>query len=295
MRALALLALLTMGPALKRSEAHASGPALKRSEPHASGPAAAQEPVLHKARVVLQTSKGDIVLALYPEVAPRHVEHFLKLVEAKVYDGTRFQFVHRGFLLQHAGNVDRLRLYTKEQEGLASIRLPAEFSALHHVRGTLSMARMPDDPDSATSVFAILLGDAPHMDGKYTIFGRVERGHDALAALEAVPVRTGGIPTVPLNLHRAVVEGDNPHATLIVAGALIVAGLAAFLLSGRLLPRYAGPIGLSVVIAGFFIGFVDATPRVIEARESRPILALAVFVSLLALFKLMNRFESPRT
>lgn len=269
MRALALLALLAAAPI--------------------------QEPFLHKSRVVLQTSKGEIVLALFPEVAPRHVEHFLKLVRGEVYDGTRFQFVHRGFILQHGGNVDRLRPYTKEQELLAAVRLPAEFSALHHIRGTLSMARMPDDPDSATSVFAILLGDAPHMDGKYTIFGRVERGHDALAALEAAPVRDGGVPRLPLNLHRAVVEGDNPPATLIVAGALIVAGLAAFFLSGRLLPRNAGPIGLSVVIAGFFVGFVAVTPRVIEAKESRPVLALAVFVSLLALFKLMNRFESPRS
>ena len=270
MRALALVALLT------------------------AGSAPAQEPILHKSRVVLQTSKGEIVLALFPEVAPRHVAHFLKLVRAQVYDGTRFQFVHRGFLIQQGGGVDRLRPYTKEQEQLASIRLPAEFSALHHVRGMLSMARMPDDPDSATSVFAILLGDAPHMDGKYTIFGRVERGHDALAALEAVPVGNGGVPTLPLNLRRAVVEGDGPDVTMVVAGALIVAGLAAFLMSGRLLPRNAGPIGLSVVIAGFFVGFVAVTPRVIEAEESRPVLALAVFVSLLALFKLMNRFESPR-
>ena len=260
-----------------------------------AGPAAAQEPVLHKSRVTLQTSKGEIVLALYPEVAPRHVEHFLRLVRAELYDGTRFQIVHRGFLIQHGGYVDRLRPYTQEQERLAALRLPAEFSALHHVRGTLSMARMPDDPDSATSVFTILLGDAPHMDGKYTIFGKVEKGHDALTALEAVPVREGGFPVTPLNLHRAVIEGDNPHGTLVLAGALIVAGLTAFLLSGRLLPRNAGPIGLSVVIAGFFIGFVVATPRVIESKESRPILALAVFVSLLALFKLMNRFESPRT
>jgi cyclophilin family peptidyl-prolyl cis-trans isomerase len=252
-------------------------------------------PALHPSRVVLRTSKGDIVLALYPGVAPRHVDHFLKLVRSGWYDGTRFAAVQPGYLVQHGGHVDRLRPFTKEQERLSGVRLRAEFSALRHVRGTLSMARMPDDVDSAATVFALLLSDHPRRDGNYTIFGRVEEGLDVLDALGSVPVRADDTPVTPLNLRRAFVAGEYPDAALIVAGVMIAAGLAAFLLAGRFLPRNAAPIGLSVVIAGFFIGFLTATPRVIEASdETRPVLALLVFVSLLALFKLMNKFESPR-
>jgi cyclophilin family peptidyl-prolyl cis-trans isomerase len=265
--------------------------------------AAPQQPVLHDARVVLRTSKGDLLLALYPQVAPRHVFHFLRLVRSGYYDGTRFAFIRKGFVMQHAGDVERLHTFTPEQSALRDVKLPAEFSKLRHARGVLSMARRPDNFDSASSVFAIMLGDAPHMDGKYTIFGRVEKGFEVLDQLEAADVRPDGVPKLPVNLHRAFVEGEGEAATptdfappkelLIVAGSAIVLGLAAFLLAGRFLPRTAGPIGLTVVIAGFFIGFVAATPRIIEAKENRPILALAAFLALLTLFKLMNRFESP--
>jgi len=253
-----------------------------------------QEPVLHKSRVVLRTSKGDLVVALYPEIAPRHVEHFLKLVREEYYEGTRFGHVTKGFILRHAGYVERLRPLTKAQEDIGKIRLPAEFSLQHHVRGAVSMMRDTDDPDSGGVFFAILLGDAPQMDGKYTIFGRVVSGMEVLDALEAVEVGPGFIPKLPLNLHHAFIEGEIRDLPLFVGGAMIVLGLSAFLLSGRVLHRYAGSIGLAVVISGFFIGFVAATPRIVEAGERRETLALIVFVSLLALFKLMNKFESPR-
>jgi cyclophilin family peptidyl-prolyl cis-trans isomerase len=244
--------------------------------------------------VVLRTSKGDLTVVLYREVAPRHAAHFLKLVRAGFYEGTRFGIVYPGFVIQHAGPEERLRPLTEEQKVLAMQRQPAEFSALRHVRGVLSMARRPEDIDSATHSFCIMLGDAPHMDGKYTIFGRVVEGFEALDALGLVDVDANHVPKVPLNLHHAWVEGDNPVLAFAVAGTLVVLGLGAFLASGRRLPRNAGPIGLSAVIAGFFIGFVAATPRVVESGENRRILGLIVFVSMLALFRLMSRYESPK-
>ena len=140
------------------------------------------------------------------------------------------------------------------------------------------------------------------MDGKYTIFGRVEKGLEVLDALASVEVGPNNVPKVPLALHRAFVGGEEaaaphdfhpPRELLVLAGATIAAGLAAFLLGGRLLPRNAVPIGLSLVVSGFFIGFIAAAPRVIGATENRGVLALILFMSLLALFKLMNRYESP--
>ncbi len=259
------------------------------------GASPSQDPVLHDARVVLQTSKGELILALYPQLAPRHVDHFLRLVRKGYYDGTRFRIVMRGFIIQHAGHADRLRPLTEEQARLSAERIPAEFGRRRHVRGTLSMARQPDDIDSATTVFTILLGDAPQMDGTYTIFGRVEKGWEILDALASVEVGPDNTPRHPLNVHRAFLVGDGPPAALVVlAGSAIVLGLAAFLLAGRFLPRAAGPVGLSFVIAGFFAGYVMAVPRILEAKEERATLALVVFLSLLALFKLMNKYESPK-
>jgi cyclophilin family peptidyl-prolyl cis-trans isomerase len=264
--------------------------------------AAPQDPVVHESKVVLSTSKGELRVVLYPQVAPRHVAHFLRLVRAGYYDGTRFQWVLKGFLIQHAGYVDRLHTFTPHQADLGRVRLPAELSKLRHVRGVLSMSRDAKDLDSGGSVFAILFGDAPLRDGKYTIFGRVVDGFDVLAKLEDVAVRDEGKPVDPLNLHRAFVEGEEPPAPfdsappvqlLILAGVTIAIGLTLFMLAGRFLPRTAGPIGLCVVISGFFVGFVAATPRVIAAEGNREVLALVVFLALLALFKLMNRFERP--
>jgi len=262
---------------------------------------APQDPVLHDDRVVLKTSKGEIVLALYPHVAPRHVAHFLRLVRSGCYDGTRFTRTYRGFILQQGGKNDRLRPFTPEQDKLAAERVPAEFGRLRHGRGTLSMAREENDLDSAQMSFTILLGDAPHLDGKYTIFGKVEKGFDVLDALALVEVGEAYVPKVPVNLFRATIAGEEPGkphdfspptGLLVLGGASIVLGLAAFLLAGRVLPRAAGPIGLSVVFAGFFAGFIAAVPRATAAESS--LVPLALFLSLLAMFKLMNKYETPK-
>lgn len=66
--------------------------------------------------------------------------------------------------------------------------MPGEFSNLRHQRGILSMARF-NDPDSGTSSFSILLGDAPHLDKQYAVFGRVASGLEVLSKLEALETR----------------------------------------------------------------------------------------------------------
>ena len=258
-------------------------------------PAAPQDPVLHEDRVLLRTTKGDIVLVLYPRVAPAHVTHFLRLVRAGFYEGTRFIRIFPGFIIQQGGDTGRLRPLTEVQTELNEVRLPAEFGPLHHRRGVLSMSREPEDYHSARTSFNILLGDAPQLDGKYTIFGRVETGFDVLDAMAKVEIGPDYAPKTVMNLHHCWVVGEEPGSLdwlLYVGGGSIVLGLAAFLLAGRVLPKFAGPIGLSIVFAGFFVGFIAAAPKA-RAADSN-LVPLAVFVSLLALFKLMNKFESPR-
>src|SRR5437764_1997141 len=86
-------------------------------------------------RVVLHTACGDLVLTLYPDVAPRHAGQFLKLVRLGVYDGTHFHRIDPGFVAQNAGAYDRRELLTPEQQA-AVHKLPAEFSTIPHRRGT---------------------------------------------------------------------------------------------------------------------------------------------------------------
>lgn len=89
--------------------------------------------------------------------------------------------------------------------------VPAEFTAVPHVKGILSMGRMAD-PDSGGSSFSMLLGKAPHLDAQYTVFGRVLAGLDVLESLETVETTREGIfvmPKVRIEITRAyVIDGD---------------------------------------------------------------------------------------
>jgi cyclophilin family peptidyl-prolyl cis-trans isomerase len=93
---------------------------------------------------------------------------------------------------------------TDKQQKLVH-RLQPEFSDTKHVRGILSMAR-GDDPASATTSFFLVLGDAPSLDGKYSVFGRVVDGMDTLAKIESSPVN-GESPVTRVDiLHVRVVQ-----------------------------------------------------------------------------------------
>ena len=134
-------------------------------------------------RVVFQTTKGDIALAFYPDVAPITSAHILDLCRRGLYISNHFFRVDKGFVAQVDGVVGGRRISMDAyQREVASKKLPGEFSNdVKHTFGTLSMGRY-DDPNSATSSFSILLGDAPHLDGQYAIFWRITRGEAALQA-----------------------------------------------------------------------------------------------------------------
>jgi cyclophilin family peptidyl-prolyl cis-trans isomerase len=158
--------------------------------------AAAEEPRIADERIVLRTIGGDIVLALFPEVAPRTVEQLLKLARLGVYDSVHFYRLDPGFVLQLTDCNDYNRLTKMSVEQKAAIKkLPAEFSDIKHVRGILSMARR-DDLNDAESSFSILLGNAPHLDRQYTVFGKVERGMDVVDYLEKIRRKKNS--TVPI-------------------------------------------------------------------------------------------------
>ena len=126
--------------------------------------------------IILETSKGRVVIGLRPDLAPNHVERLKTLAAQGFYDGVPFHRVIDGFMAQ-----------TGDPTGTGSggsdlPDLNAEFNAEPHVRGTCSMART-NFPHSANSQFFICFGDARFLDKQYTVWGQVESGMEHVDAL----------------------------------------------------------------------------------------------------------------
>jgi peptidylprolyl isomerase len=118
--------------------------------------------------LIMQLTYGRVVIEMRPDLAPKHVARIKELVRQGFYDGTPFHRVIEGFMAQGGDP-------TGTGTGGSGKKLPAEFSNEKHVRGTVSMARSAD-PNSADSQFFIVFQDAPWLDGKYTIWGKVTEG-----------------------------------------------------------------------------------------------------------------------
>lgn len=153
-------------------------------------------------RVVLETSRGAITIALDPVSAPNHVRNFLRLAALGVYDGTSFHRVVKGFVVQTGMVSTRKTPLTQKQESQIK-NLQPEFNSTPHVAGTVSMARL-DDPASASTSFFICTAATPSLDGKYTAFGRVVEGMDIVHVIENAPV-AGEEPVERIELIRAKV------------------------------------------------------------------------------------------
>lgn len=153
--------------------------------------------------VLLRTSLGEITVQMDPELAPEHVRNFLKLVESGWYDRTAFHRVIPGFVAQ--GGAGETRAGGAGHWADRYVRpLKGEFTNTLHIRGTLSMART-SDPNSATTSFFIVLGNAPHLDRKYTVFGKVIGGFDVLERMAKV-ARNGETPLDRIELIEAVIK-----------------------------------------------------------------------------------------
>ena len=131
--------------------------------------------------MILKLKNGDVLIELFDEIAPKHVERFKILAKEKKYDGVVFHRVIEGFMAQ-TGDVEygnsKSEKFDLRRAGTGGSKYPdlkAEFSELPHERGTLSMARS-SDPNSANSQFFICLKSAPHLDRQYTVFGKVIKG-----------------------------------------------------------------------------------------------------------------------
>jgi peptidyl-prolyl cis-trans isomerase B (cyclophilin B) len=152
--------------------------------------------------VTLETEAGAIEIEMIPEVAPESVRNFLNLAATGALDTTTFSRVVKGFVIQ-GGNLSTSEKWGVDLAKRMSRKLPDEPGLIRHVRGIVSMAR-PDEANSASTHFFILVGAGQHLDGKFSAFGRVTKGIEVADAINQAPT-DGEKPIKPVRINRALV------------------------------------------------------------------------------------------
>lgn len=149
-------------------------------------------------RVILTTTKGDITIELDEENAPISTENFLSYADKGDYDGTIFHRVIDGFMIQGGAFEPDM----KQRRGRDPIKNEWQ-NGLSNARGTIAMARLGNQPDSASNQFFINLSDNDFLDqprdgAGYAVFGKVIDGMDVVDAIRGVKTTDrGGHSDVP--------------------------------------------------------------------------------------------------
>jgi peptidyl-prolyl cis-trans isomerase B (cyclophilin B) len=158
---------------------------------------------LSQYRMVMETSKGNIVIEMLPDKAPNHVRHVLRLASLGAYDKSAFHRIAPGFVIQ-AGDLNTRSEPIPAAAQKYVEKIKAEINDIKHKAGIVSMAR-GDEIDSALTSFFIVLADQPALDGTYTVFGRVVEGMDVVEKIAAVPQQNER-PTERVDIYSMKVE-----------------------------------------------------------------------------------------
>lgn len=160
-------------------------------------------------RVIMQTSAGDIEIALYPDLAPEHVSNFLKLAESDYYVGTKFHRVMTNFMIQGGDPNTRDNEDTKTWGlGGPEYTIPHESNSLKHFRGYLSAAKKGGEVEESGSQFFITTGNPHHLDGQHTVFGKVLSGMDVVTTIEQAETQaaTPSLPKEPVSILKVSIQ-----------------------------------------------------------------------------------------
>lgn len=151
--------------------------------------------------VLITMHGGTFLIEFFPEEAPNTVHNFLKLVESGYYDGIVFHRIIPGFMIQ-AGDPSTKDTDSDRRlwgQGGPGYQINEEFNTIQHDRGIVSMARS-NHPDTAGSQFFIVLEDSNHLDGQYTVFGRIIPGiPSSFHALNLIGALDTDASDAPLN------------------------------------------------------------------------------------------------
>ncbi len=151
--------------------------------------------------VTLQTEAGNIAIDMLPDSAPENVRNFLNLSATGALDTTTFSRIVKDFVIQ-GGNLSTSEKWGIELMKRMTHKLPDEPSLIKHVRGIVSMAR-PNEPNSATTSFFILVANGSNLDGKFSAFGRVTSGMEVVDAINQAPTE-GEKPAKPVHITKAI-------------------------------------------------------------------------------------------
>ncbi len=152
--------------------------------------------------VTFETEAGNIEMEMFPESAPESVRSFLGLTALGAFDTTTFSRTVPGFIVQ-GGDIFTRRKMTPELDKRARRNLPDEPNPIKHERGIVSMARAAE-PNTATTNFFILVGNAPHLDGTFAAFGRVTKGLEIVDSINKMPAENEK-PKTPVHIAKATV------------------------------------------------------------------------------------------
>lgn len=163
-------------------------------------------------KAIIKTRFGEMEMKFFPELAPKHVENFIKLAKSGFYNGTIFHRVIPGFMIQ-GGDPNTKNSLRKETFGQGGpkdekgnpILLKAEFSDTPHKRGIVSMARA-GEPDTAGSQFFIVVEDSFFLDRKYTVFGEVTKGLGIADKIVGLPRNEQDLPNDRIEMTVTIVE-----------------------------------------------------------------------------------------
>ena len=143
-----------------------------------------QKKAMKEKQAIISTRLGRIVIEFFPDAAPNHVANFIELTKKGFYNKTTFHRVIPRFMVQGGDPKSKSAPRHLHGTGGPGYYLKAEFNKVPHKRGIVSMARS-QHPDSAGSQFFICVADAPSLDGKYTVFGRVVKGMNVVDKIAA--------------------------------------------------------------------------------------------------------------
>ena len=154
--------------------------------------------------IVIDTTKGRIVIKLRTDLAPQHAERIKQLAREGYYNNVPFHRVIDGFMAQTGDGQN-----FNGTGGSKYPNLKAEFSNVPFKRGIVGMARRGDSVDTANSQFFFMFGDAPSLNGQYTVIGEVVSGMDVVDKLKkAPPGSSSGSVTDPDKMVKVQVASD---------------------------------------------------------------------------------------
>lgn len=165
--------------------------------------------------VKMETSVGTIIIDLYEAETPLHAANFRKLAEEEAFNGIYFHRVMPGFVVQ-GGDPNTRDNDSKADDGHGGIgeRIPAEIGQ-PHLRGTLGAARTGDDVNperlSSGSQFYFCLARIPHLDGKYSVFGKVVEGMDVVDSIATYETDINDNPLEKITIDKTSIVSANPY------------------------------------------------------------------------------------